>query len=141
MKDKRTASLYMSDEVLARLRLVATEMSSSESAVADIILHAGLTLFPVATLHRMMAKRRRDEGGAPGSKAERACVAAINSLLKSPEGATRFELAEVADKAGLLRKGAWLALNALQGRGLVEGAHSPELDRWGRPVRSFWSKK
>ena len=76
------------------------------------------------------------------TSAQQRCLEAIDRLM-TPDSETgmcpwRFDHADIAAQAGLLKKAAYLALKGLQSRGLVVGADSPETDRWGRPVDSYW---
>jgi hypothetical protein len=75
---------------------------------------------------------------APLRKDERAALNAIERLKAKGEGSWRFSGSDVAQEAGLRLTDAFLALRALQARGLVVGVDFEARDRWDRPVKSLW---
>lgn len=71
---------------------------------------------------------------------ERAMLTAFE-VLASRGDATRFSARSLADAAGVHWAEGYLALQSLATRGLVTGFDLEECDRWGRPVRSWWTLK
>lgn len=144
MTPKSFAGLYLPVETMVALRTRAEGVGVSYSELADLFIRRGLDSMPEDVLRAWAAKRPSTRGRLGGglTKAERSALDAMGRLVArgTAEGVYRFELAEVANEAGLLRRDAYLALKRLQGRGLVSGADGTEQDRHGRPVSSVWRR-
>jgi predicted transcriptional regulator len=125
--------------VTQRLRERAEAIGVSQSVLAEMFLTDAMARWTDDALHAWAAKQPNIRGRLGGglTKNELALLQAFTRLL-APGEAFRFELAQLASEAGLLRKDAYNGLKALQNRGRVSGAESEERDRWERPVESFW---
>lgn len=76
------------------------------------------------------------------AKGEHMALAGLQALTAREEmaqsGAFRFDHTAVAGASGLLAKSAYMVLQSLKVRGLVDGEVGQYVDRWGRPTESTW---
>lgn len=68
---------------------------------------------------------------------ERAVLEAIRGFIA--EGSWRPSHMEISRSAGLRGAEALWALRALATRGMVKGDETTEVDRWGYPLKSYWT--
>lgn len=123
--------MYLSVEHMGALKVRAAALGVPYSALADFLLGLALQRVTPETLQGWVTTR---VGGL--SAKETAVLKALRRLTTAET--YRFDVGSVADAAGLPRREAYRALKALQGRGEVAGAEGTELDRWNRPVESWW---
>lgn len=124
--------MYLTVELVGTLKAKAEELGVPYNPLADFLLGLALERVGEETLQAWLASRRK--GGL--STKERDTLGALQRLTTSET--FRFDAGTVADAAGLPRREAYRALKALQGRGVVTGVEGSELDRWGRPMASWW---
>lgn len=140
---KTNFPLHVEQEFADEIRGHAIRLGVSLSNLFVMLADSGLKRTPPEEMKRWAAVQGPPRGpslsGAP-PKAERTVIAAFERLLKNDEGAWRFSHQEVARESGMTAKAAYMALKALQERGLLVGADSEQVDRWGRPVESFWRR-
>jgi hypothetical protein len=127
---------------IERLRTKALEVGAPIGDLAAVCIMFALKHIDTQHLVQWASNLTPTRGRLAGAmtKSERAVLAALETLKEAQKPAWRFELNEIADTAGLLRKDAYLALNAVRARGLVKNMDGEELDRWKRPVSSIWWK-
>lgn len=137
---KTQIGLYLEVSTAEELRAQAQAAGVSIGDLADLFLRKGLATVKPEALKAWAQARPSTRGPLGGGlrKDERAVLAAFDSLKASQAPAWRFSGAQLADTAGVRwAVGLW-ALKALQARGLVHGFELEAVDRWGRPVQSFW---
>lgn len=140
---KAQCNLFMSVSTSEELKAKAAHVGAPVGDLADLLLRFGLAKMSDDDLRKWVASRAITGSARSGAlkKNERFVLVAFERLpLKAgQEGAWRFALGDVAAEAGLRLTDAYWALKALQARGLVKGMELEEVDRWNRPVKSFWS--
>jgi hypothetical protein len=124
--------LYLSDACLDALKMRAQELRVPYSALADFMLALALEKARPETIQAWLKQRATPEITPKQGRV----LEALRSLT-TPE-TYRFDVGSVADAADMPPREAYRALKALQGRGEVAGAEGSELDRWGRPLESWW---
>lgn len=134
--------LYLSPETAEDLKGKALKGGLTISALADLALRYGLARLADDAIAAYAAKLPRKRGALGGGlrASEQAALRALEALTVGL--AWRLSHEDIAATAGLGRLEAYKALTSLAGRGLVRphpALSSPELDRWGRPVKTFWS--
>jgi|GEM_PF-6113590 len=134
--------VYVQASTAEELKRRADAAGLTYSDLIDLAARYGLSRLTDDALAAWAARQPSNRGRLGGglTKAEKAVLGALRSLTQASAGTgqVRFELTEVADCAGLLRRDAYLAAKALQQRGLAAGVDGPELDRWDRPKSSVW---
>lgn len=140
---KTQMGLFLDVGTAERLRSEAGRAGAPIGDLADLCIRFALermTPDAVAKWAQSLPSRMGPLSGGP-KKNERAVIAAFERLPRKAgqEGAWKFPLTDVAAEAGLRLTDAFWALKALQARKLVHGSELEEVDRWGRPVKSFWS--
>ncbi len=140
---KTQFNVYMEVATAEEVRGKALQVGAPVGDLADFLLRFALSRIPDDTLRQWATQHRTSAGPLRGglSKDERLVSMAFERLPKKAgqEGAWRFGLSDLASEAGLRLTNAFWALKALQARQVVHGMELEELDRWGRPVKSFWS--
>lgn len=140
---KTQIGLYLGAGTAEQLREAAHSAGASIGDLADLLLRYGLSKVPPEQLRAWALKLPSTKGRLAGqlTKDERAVLGAFETLPKKAgqDGVWRFPITDVAAEAGLRLTEAYWALKALQRRALVRGMELEELDRWGRPVKSYWS--
>lgn len=139
MTTKQFLGATVNTSTLESVRTKADNVGVPVSALVDLLLRYGLAKLSDEDLRSWAAKREFGLGRPVGgmTKAERAVLFGLEALEAKGEG-TRFSLVELAASAGLPPRTAYAGLKSLQRRGMVAGSESEPVDRWGRPVESFW---
>lgn len=140
---KHQMNLSLTDETALHLRKTAERVQAPIGDLADLCLRFALDKLPEDRLMAWAAQLPSTLGrlgGAP-TKNERLVLGAFGVLADQSEWGQEvycFSVPELSAKAGVLPKEAYAAVQALARRGLVDGIESPEADRHGRPLESFW---
>lgn len=137
---KTQMGLYLDVATAEALRDKAAASGASISDLADLVMRYGLARIGDDALRKWALKQGSTRGRNAGGlrQNERAALGAIERLKAAQAPAWRFSGADVAAAAAMKLSEAFWALKSLQTRGLVHGFELDELDRWGRPTRSFW---
>ncbi len=137
---KTQMGLYLGVGTAEELRNRASATGAPVSDLADLVIRFGLARMTDESIRAWVARQAPTRGRLAGGLRlhERACIGAIDRLKLSQAPAWRFSGSDIANEASLKLTEAFWALKSLQTRGLVVGAELEELDRWGRPVKSFW---
>ncbi len=137
---KTQIGLYLDVNTCEELRSRAAATGAPISDLADLLLRFGLARIKDETIREWAAKQNSTRGRLAGglTDAERRLIGAFGKLKAKEELAWRFPVTDLANAAGLKITPAFLALQRLRTRGMVEGMELEQLDRWGRPVKSFW---
>lgn len=137
---KTLLGLYVDVETASALREMSSEVDASISELGDLCLRYALERMPKDTLRQWAQGLTNTRGRLGGgmTKHEKAAWGAYNEICEK-DGAYRLDHQDIAQKAGLTPKEAYLALRSLERRGILKGqVWGEEVDRWGRPVKSYW---
>lgn len=143
MTDKQQVTYYLPLATSEAVKDQAKELGVSSNALADLFLRYAQAQLGKEALRKWASSLPSTKGclGGALTKAERNVLGAFEVLSEQSEfGADEYcySVSELAMKAGVLPKEAFAALQALARRGLVDGIESPDADRHGRPLESFW---
>jgi hypothetical protein len=140
---KAQLNLYLNQSTIELLREKAHAVTANVGDLADLCIRFAFERMPEDALRKWVASQTSTKGRLRGAltKDQRCVVDAFERIAKRPEneGAWRFSHENVAREAGLRPAVAYWTLKQLQTRGLTTGTDGEELDRWGRPLKSFWS--
>ncbi len=137
---KVQTNFYLPVGTTDALRERAAEVGCSASDLVDLFTRKGLDGISVDVLKKWakgLTSRMGRLGGAH-TKNERAVQLAFDALKVRDAPAYRFPLPDIASASGLRLAEAFWALKKLEARGIVAGAELDKVDRWGRPIASFW---
>ena len=143
MTDKQQVTYYLPLATSEAVKDQAKELGVSSNALADLFLRYAQAQLGKEALRKWASSLPSTKGclGGALTKAERNVLGSFEVLSEQSEfGADEYcySVPELAAKASALPKEAFAALQTLARRGLVDGVESPEADRHGRPLESFW---
>jgi hypothetical protein len=133
---KTQVMMYMTVAYIDTLKAKAADLGVPYSVLNEFLGSLALQKLPA---DRLKAWARTASAQGPASvrtPKENKVLGALRHLTTTE--IWRHGLGDIADAAGLPPREAWRALCALEGRGEVVGARGQELDRWGRPLESWW---
>lgn len=138
---KTQMGVYVDQSTAELLRTRATESGAAIGDLADLCIRYTLGKITLEQLRTWALKQPVAKGRLAGqhTKDERAVLLAFDALAKREPGTWRYAYEALAAEAGLKLSPTFWALKSLQRRGEVHGMELDEVDRWGRPVKSFWS--
>ena len=141
---KMQFGVYVSVSTVEKVRERAAATGAPIGDLADLLMRYGLERVSDEALRKWVEAKASTRGRLAGgpTQNERRALTALATLVAASDGAWRFSHGEIATKAGLRPTDAYNALQALQARGLVVGVADPSsgLDRWERPVKSYWHR-
>lgn len=119
------------------LRSKAIQEGYTVSGLVQAFVNYGMHHMPEEILRASMQRPERFRGSL--TKNERLALDSIETMMRVGKGDVwRFSAQDIARESGLKLTAAFLALRLLAKRGKVKGFELPEVDRWGRPVESYW---
>ncbi len=138
---KIQTGFYLGVSTVEELRKRAQETGAGLSDLTDLLLRLSLAKVTNEAIVAWVASQEVKKGRLGGgmTKHERQVLGAIAALKAKYSPSWQFENSDVAQAAGLKLRESYWALQGLQARGITSGASpNDEVDRWGRPLKSFW---